>query len=72
MNLTQPLALGLVIGVVLWSAGAIVELFVTTFAVGPHGVAATVTIGLLSLLLLSAISSGARSRRWLRNPDSYW
>ncbi|MGM0718269.1 MAG: hypothetical protein ACQET5_14105, partial [Halobacteriota archaeon] len=61
-----------VVLVVLWSAGATVELFLTTFSVGANVTPAAVTVALLVAVLLATIAIGARSRQWLANPRSYW
>lgn len=62
----------LVVLVVLWSAGAAVELFLTAFSVGPHVTPAVVTVVLLATAVLAAVAVGARGRRWVENPESYW
>jgi len=33
---------------------------------------AAVTVTLLAVVVLAAVAAGARGRRWLENPDSYW
>lgn len=72
MNRVGILSAVLVILVVLWSAGSVVELFLTTFSVGPNVVPAALTIGFVVIVLLATIATGARNRRWLDNPDAYW
>lgn len=72
MDRMKLLSTTLVVLVVLWSAGATVELFLTTFSVGANVTPAIVTVALLVVVLLVMIATGARSRRWLKNPRSYW
>lgn len=72
MDRMKLLSGAFVVLVVIWSAGAAVELFVTTFSVGAHVTPAAVTVALLAIVVLAAVAAGARGRRWLENPDSYW
>lgn len=72
MDRMKLLSTALVVLVVLWSAGATVELFLTTFSVGANVTPAIVTVALLAVVLLAMIAVGARGRRWLANPRSYW
>jgi hypothetical protein len=72
MDRIRLLSAALVVLVVLWSAGATVELFFTTFSVGANVTPAIVTVALLAVVLLAGIAVGARNRRWLANPRSYW
>ena len=72
MNWKKSLATAIVLLVVVWSAGAAVELIATTFSVGGNVLPAAVALAFVALLLLVMIGVGARSRRWLENPRSYW
>ncbi len=72
MDRVKLLSGAFVILVVLWSAGSTVELFATTFSIGPHVTASLAVVAFLGVVLAVTILAGARSRRWLENPDSYW
>lgn len=72
MNRLKWLSAALVVLVVLWTSGATVELFFTTFSVGMDVTPSAVTVAVLAVALLAMIAVGARSRRWLANPDHYW
>jgi len=62
----------LVAVVVVWGAGSVAELFLTTLSVGPDVAPAAVTLLALAALVLAAAAVGARGRRWLDNPETYW
>ncbi len=72
MDRMKLLSGAFVVLVILWSAGSAVELFLTTLSIGPHVTPAAVTIALLGVVVLAAVVAGARGRRWVENPDSYW
>lgn len=72
MDRMKLLSGAFVVLVVLWSVGAAVELFMTTFSVGAHVTPSLVTVALLGVVVLATVAVGARGRRWLENPDSYW
>ena len=72
MDWLKLLSATVVLVVVLWLAGAAVELIATTFSIGPNVMPAAVTLAFVVLALLATIAVGARNRRWLENPDSYW
>lgn len=72
MEWTQPLSFALVVLVVALVAGATVELVRTTLAAADTVTASATTLGLVGLAVLLAVLVGARSLRWLRNPDHYW
>lgn len=72
MNWAKSLSTVVVLLVILWSAGAAVELIATTFSTGANVLAAAVTLVFVAFVLLVMIGVGARSRRWLENPRSYW
>jgi len=72
MDRPKLLSAFLVVTVVLWTAGSAVELFSTTLSVGPNVGAAAATVAFLAVVTLTAVGLGARSRRWIENPRSYW
>ncbi len=72
MNWVKLLSGASVVLVVLWIAGSTVELFATTFSIGPHVTASLAVVAFLAVALAVTILAGARNRRWLENPDSYW
>lgn len=71
MDWTQPLTFALAVLVASIALGGAIELFRTTLA-SEYVTASIVSIGLVGVFLLAAIVLGARNRRWLDNPDSYW
>lgn len=72
MNRMRLLSTSLVALVVLWGAGSVAELFLTTLSVGPDIAPAAATVLALVALVLTAIAAGARGQRWLDNPEAYW
>lgn len=72
MEWTRPLSLILVVLVALVTVGAVVELFRTTLADSELFLASAVTTALVVVVVLALVGVGARGRRWLENPDSYW
>ncbi|MCQ4333384.1 hypothetical protein KM295_07805 [Natronomonas sp. F2-12] len=72
MDWPKLLSVAIVLLVIVWSAGATVELIATTLSIGPNVVPAAVAVAFLAFALVVAIGVGARSRRWLENPRSYW
>lgn len=72
MEWTKPLSVAMVVLVGLLVVGSAIELLRTTFGAGDAVAASVVTMGLVAIALLAAIVVGARSRRWLQNPDHYW
>lgn len=72
MNRTRLLSAALVALVVIWGAGSVSEVFLTTLSVGPAVAPAAVTLLALVALVLVSVAVGARGRRWLDNPDAYW
>jgi protein-S-isoprenylcysteine O-methyltransferase Ste14 len=72
MDRTRLLSAALVALVVVWGAGSVSELFLTTLSVGPDVAPAAATLLALVALVLAAIAVGARGRRWLDNPEAYW
>jgi len=72
MDRTRIFTLAVVAAVILWSAGATAELFVTTLSIGETVVPAAATLAFVALVLLVGVATGAKGPRWLRNPRSYW
>lgn len=72
MNRSKLLSTAVVLLVIVWSAGATVELIATTLSVGANVMPAAVTLAFVAFVLLVMIGVGARNRRWLANPRSYW
>lgn len=72
MDWTRPLSLALVVLVAVLSLGAAVEIGRTTLASADHAVVSGVALALLVLVVAGMTAVGARGRRWLQNPDSYW
>ena len=71
MEWTKPLSLLLSVLVVGLVVGGLVELARTTLG-GEYLTAAAGVLGFLVVTLLAAVTLGAKSGRWLSNPDSYW
>ena len=69
---TRPLSLALVALVALLAVGAAVEIGRTTLADADYAVVSAVTLALVAAATAGAVAVGARGRRWLQNPDSYW
>ena len=72
MEWTKPLTVLLVVLVVGMIAGSILELFRTTLADPQFFVASAVSTAVLAAVVVVAVATGARSREWISNPDSYW
>ena len=71
MEWTKPLSLVLSALVVALAVGGLVELVRTTLG-GEYVTASVAVIGFVVAALVGAVALGARSVRWLRNPDAYW
>ena len=71
MEWTKPLSFVLAVLVALLAIGGVVELLRSTFT-SDVAVAAIATIALVAVAVLAMVVVGARNRRWLANPDSYW
>lgn len=71
MEWTRWLSLALVVGTVALVGASAFELARTTLTADTT-TASAATLGLVGLLVLVTIVVGARSPRWLRNPDHYW
>lgn len=72
MEWTRPLSLVLVALVALLSLAAAVEVGRTTLADADLAVVSGAVLALLVVVVAVATIVGAKSRRWLSNPDSYW
>lgn len=72
MEWTRLLSLALVVGIVALVAGSVLELVRTTLAAADTVTASAAVLGLVGIAVLLTIIVGARSPRWLRNPDHYW
>lgn len=72
MEWTKPLTLALTTLVALLAIYATLEVGRTTLASPEYAIASAVTLVVLVLVVLGTVALGARDRRWIRNPDSYW
>lgn len=72
MEWTRPLSLVLVAMVAVLALGAAVEIGRTTLASADHAVVSGAALALVVVAVAAVTVVGARSRRWLKNPDSYW
>jgi hypothetical protein len=71
MEWTKPLSFLVGILVVLLAAGATLEALRTTLT-GEYAVASAVALAFVVAVVVATAAAGARSRRWLDNPDTYW
>ena len=72
MDWTRPLSLALVALVAVLSLGAAVEIGRTTLANADYAVVSGAALAFVILVVAGMTAVGARGRRWLQNPDSYW
>jgi hypothetical protein len=72
MKWTRPLSLALVALVALLALAAAVEVGRTTLADADLAVVSGAVLALLVVVVAVATVLGAKNRRWLSNPDSYW
>lgn len=72
MDWTRPLSLALVALVAVLALGAAVEIGRTTLASADYAVVSGAALALVVLVVAGMTAVGARGRRWLSNPDSYW
>ena len=72
MEWTRPLSLALVALVALLALAAAVEVGRTTLADADLAVVSGAVLALLVVVVAVATVVGAKNRRWLSNPDSYW
>lgn len=59
-------------GIVVWAIGAAVSLLTNDLLAGPNAAAAVVTLLVVAVAIVGTAVRGARSRRWVTNPRSYW
>jgi acyl-CoA reductase-like NAD-dependent aldehyde dehydrogenase len=71
MEWTKPLSVALSLVVAALAAGGAVVLARNTLG-GGESVTAAGVLAFLVAALLGAVALGAKSGRWLSNPDSYW
>ncbi|MEF8808792.1 hypothetical protein [Natronomonas sp.] len=71
MDWTKPLSFLLALLVVSLVIRSIFELLGTTLA-GEYVAASVATLVLVGIIVVAAIGLGAKNRRWLSNPDSYF
>lgn len=72
MEWTRPLSLVLIALVAVLSIAAAVEIGRTTLADADLAVVSGAVLAFLVVAVAAATVVGARNRRWLSNPDSYW
>lgn len=72
MEWTKPLTFALTTLVSLLAIYATIEIGRTTIADSEYAIASAVTLVALVLVVLGTVAVGARNRRWVSNPDSYW
>ncbi|WP_435194234.1 hypothetical protein [Natronomonas sp. EA1] len=71
MNWTRPLVALITLGIIVWAIGSLVSLAIGPLS-GPRATASIATLGLVAVSVIGMAVVGARSRRWLENPRSYW
>lgn len=72
MEWTKPLTFALTTLVSLLAIYATLEVGRTTLASSNDAIASAVTLAVLVLVVLGTVVVGARNRRWVTNPDTYW
>lgn len=72
MDWTRPLSLALVALVAVLAVAGAVEIGRTTLASAEYAVGSGAALALIVVVVAAAVAVGARGRRWLSNPDSYW
>lgn len=72
MDWTRPFSLVVVALVAVLALGAAVEIGRTTLASAEYAVVSGAALSLVVLVVAGMTAVGARGRRWLQNPDSYW
>jgi hypothetical protein len=72
MEWTKPLSVALSLVVAALAAGGAVVLARNALGGGESVTAAAGVLAFLVAALLGAVALGAKSGRWLSNPDSYW
>ena len=72
MEWTRPLSLALTVLVAALAVASALEAGRTTLATGEYVTAAAAVLGIVGVIVVATAAVGAKSVRWLRNPDSYW
>lgn len=72
MRWLKPLVWLIAAGIVVWAIGAAVSLLTNDLLSGPHATAAIVTLAVVAVVVVGTAVTGARSKRWISNPPSYW
>ncbi len=72
MEWSKPLSILLVAIVAITTVGSAFELVRTTLADDGLAVASAASLALVAVVVVATVVVGARGRRWLENPDSYW
>jgi len=72
MEWTRPLGVVATLVVVALAVAGTFEVGRSTLAAGDTVVAAGTVIGFLVVVVLGTVAVGAKSNRWIENPDAYW
>ena len=72
MEWTRPLSLALTVLVGALAVASALEAGRTTLGTGEYVTAAGAVLGIVGVFVVATAAVGAKSVRWLRNPDSYW
>ena len=72
MDWTRPLSLALTVLVVALAVASALEAVRSTLGTGEYVTAAGAVLGFVGVIVIATAAVGAKSVRWLRNPDSYW
>ena len=72
MEWTRPLSLALTVLVAVLAVASALEAGRTTLGTGEYVAAAAAVLGIVGVIVVATAAVGAKSVRWLRNPDSYW
>lgn len=71
MEWTKPLSIALTLVVAALAVGGALELGRSTLGSG-ESMAAAGVLGFLAVVVAGTVALGARSGRWISNPDDYW
>ncbi|PSQ32669.1 hypothetical protein BRD11_06470 [Halobacteriales archaeon SW_12_69_24] len=72
MEWTRPLSLALTVLVAALVGAGALEAARTTLGTGEYVTAAAAVLGFVGVIVVATVAIGAKSLRWLGNPDSYW
>jgi hypothetical protein len=72
MEWTRPLSLALTVLVAALAVASALEAGRTTLGTGESVAAAGAVLGTVGVFVVATAAVGAKSVRWIRNPDSYW